>query len=126
MIRIVLQTFLALLMCYALGASPVGAAEDIPGFSILKAQSLNFNEASLWVSESREGMEEGRYRVSILLIKPETAMKAVYLKFHTFVDAMAFLDVIKSGKIRAITALTQEGIFPPCEICPIEGIRLIP
>lgn len=78
------------------------------------------------LEDPRHALEAGDYVVTIPLREPRGALRAVVWKAATLDDAVAFVELLQGGKLRAVTVYSRYprsgSSAPVCSDCPIKDL----
>ncbi len=78
------------------------------------------------LEDPRHELEAGDYIVTIPLSEPRGSLHAVVWKASTLDDAVAFVELVQGGKLKAMTVYsrypTTAKTAPSCSACPIKEL----
>ncbi len=106
---------------------PVGGEEDNRDLAEnLERLCRTIERVTRGLEDPRHELEAGDYVVTIPLREPRGELRAVVWKAATLDDAVAFVELVQGGKLRAVTVYSRyprgAAKAPLCSECPIKDL----
>ena len=98
--------------------------EDIQG--LIKKLCGAMKQFSREVAPPTQGLSANTYLITVPLKQPEQSIRGVTWTAKSLDDAIAFIDLLKSGQLKGMKVLTSvpwaPGSTQPCQECPISDL----